>query len=308
MPVEPQLEVRPRRSPLTHPVTWAVVAAVVVLVGWVVLRTMGKDSGRAFVADEPGVSHVHGLAINPADGALIVATHYGSFRIPQHGDAERIGNSYQDTMGFTVLGPDRFLGSGHPDVAGMQRGEPGRLGLIESKDAGASWSSVSLSGEADFHGLVVADQQVFGWDSGTGQLMVSADRATWETRSTLDLLSFAVDPADLNYLIAAAPAELIASTDGGRSWDRTDGPTLVTLSWDRTAGLWGAEASGALWHLDGGTWVRAGELPGEPQALLATPNTLYAAAHDAGGATGIYTSTDGGRSWDLRYRDPEQER
>ena len=118
----------PHRSPLTHPVTWAVVAAVVVLVGWAVLRTMGKD-------------------------------------------------------------------------------------------AGTSWSSVSLSGEADFHSLVVADQQVFGWDSGTGQLMVSADRATWETRSTLDLLSFAADPADLDYLIAAAPAELIASTDGGRSWD-----------------------------------------------------------------------------------------
>ena len=35
----------------------------------------------------------------------------------------------------------------------------------------------------------------------------------------LDLLSFAADPADLDYLIAAAPAELIASTDGGRSWD-----------------------------------------------------------------------------------------
>lgn len=58
------------------------------------------------------------------------------------------------------------------------------------KHAGTSWSSVSLSGEAGFHSLVVADQQVFGWDSGTGQLMVSADRATWETRSTPDLLSF----------------------------------------------------------------------------------------------------------------------
>ena len=45
----------------------------------------------------------------PADGSLIVATRYGSFRLPAgDGDAERIGDSYQDTMGFTVAGPDHF--------------------------------------------------------------------------------------------------------------------------------------------------------------------------------------------------------
>ncbi|MGH9893476.1 MAG: F510_1955 family glycosylhydrolase, partial [bacterium] len=54
---------------------------------------------------------------------------------------------------------------------------------------------------------------------------------------------------------------------------------------------------------DGGaSWVPAGRLPGSPEAFLATPDSLYAAV-EVDGATGIYRSTDAGRTWDLRYRD-----
>ncbi len=52
-----------------------------------------------------------------------------------------------------------------------------------------------------------------------------------------------------------------------------------------------------------GVLRRAGELPGEPQAFLATSTALYAAAHDAQDATGIYRSTDDGSTWQLRYQD-----
>ncbi len=126
----------------------AVVIAVS-LVLWAGIRIAGRnDKSRAPNQDgDPGVSHVHGLGLNPADGALIVATHHGAFRIPPGGDeADRIGDSFQDTMGFTVAGRNRFLGSGHPDVKGMQAGQPARLGLIESADGGATWSALSLSG------------------------------------------------------------------------------------------------------------------------------------------------------------------
>jgi hypothetical protein len=276
---------------------------------WAGLRLTDDDSSpqvSAF-AEDPGVSHVHGLGINPADEALIVATHYGSFRIPSDGDdAERIGDSFQDTMGFTVAGPDHFLGSGHPDVAGMRAGQPGRLGLIESLDAGATWTSISLSGEVDFHGLAFTHDQVYGWDSGTGQFMVSADRQDWDTRSTLDLYGFAVDPDDPDHIIGATPDGSVESTDGGRTWNETDGPAIVALSWDPDAGLWGADSSGGIWQHTGGDWEEAGTLPGQPQALLATPDALYAAAHDATGVTGIYRSTDDGATWNLRYQDPQR--
>lgn len=285
------------------------IAALTVGVALLVLNA-GSDSdpeltsGSGSGPDEPGVEHVHGLGIDPEDRALVVATHLGSFRIPPDGgEAERIGDSYQDTMGFTVAGAGYFLGSGHPDVRGMRAGQPTRLGLIESTDGGASWTILSLGGEADFHGLAYAGDTIYGWDAGTGRFMVSSDKRSWETRSTLDLFGFAVDPGNGDHIIGAGPSGLLDSDDGGRTWRETNGPALVTLSWDRAGGLWGADPEGEVWQRGNADWVRKGTLPGEPQAFLVTADTLYAAAHDADDRTGIYVSNDGGKSWDLRHRD-----
>lgn len=278
-------------------------AAAVVVALVVIVADRGNDEDTVAL-DDPGVAHVHGLGINPADGALIIATHNGSFRLDPDSDvAERIGDSFQDTIGFTVAGADHFLGSGHPDIAGMQAGQPGRLGLIESTDAGATWTILSLGGEVDFHALAFAHDQVYGWDSGTGQFMVSADRTDWETRSTLDLFGFAVDPDDGDHIVAAGPDGLLESGDGGRTWEPNDGPVLAALSWDTDSGLWGADQAGSTWRLVDGDWTEVGSIPGEPQALLANGDALYVAAHDGSGRTGIYESKDDGRSWDLRYRD-----
>jgi hypothetical protein len=49
----------------------------------------GDDSGGGASPAErprfgdPGPIHVHGLGINPKDGALLVATHTGLFRAPE---------------------------------------------------------------------------------------------------------------------------------------------------------------------------------------------------------------------------------
>ncbi|MCW2999616.1 MAG: hypothetical protein JWN65_3165 [Solirubrobacterales bacterium] len=78
--------------------------------------------------------HVHGIGVNPKDGALFIATHSGLFRAPRGGtSARRVGDSRQDVMGFTVVGPDRFLGSGYPD--------PGAGGQVSaSNDGGRRWA------------------------------------------------------------------------------------------------------------------------------------------------------------------------
>lgn len=277
-----------------------VVVAALVLANW------GDDSpGAESASEDPGVAHVHGLGINPADETLYVATHHGTFRIPAGGDAVRLGDSLQDTMGFTVVGPDHFLGSGHPGVAGMQAGQPGLLGLIESTDGGATWEPLSLSGEVDFHGLAYAHDQVYGWDSTSGSFMVSADRRTWDTRSTVGLYGFAVDPADAEHIVGASEQGLVRSRDGGRSWQPVEGPALVALTWTDT-GIWGADPAGAVRRsLDGITWTPRGELPGPPQALAAHDNALYAAAQETDG-TGIYRSDDQGQTWQLLYRDQTQ--
>jgi hypothetical protein len=298
-----------RRSATTgaEPKAWLLggllaLAAVAVLAWAFSSRGPGAETAAPAAGDDPGVSHVHGLGINPADDALFVATHYGMFRIAGDGPAERVGDSFQDTMGFTVVGPDHFLGSGHPDLNGTQAGLPGRLGLIESTDAGGTWEPVSLLGEADFHGLVFAHDQVYGMDSGTGAFMVSADQEDWETRSTLDLFGFAVDPDDADHIVGAAPDGLVESTDGGRTWAPADGPPIVALAWDATIGLWGVDPDGTVSRIADGEWEEVGALPGAPQALLATADGLYAAAVDDTGATGIYRATDG-TDWQLLYQD-----
>jgi len=287
-----------------------VVAAITIpVIVWAGVRIASRDEEPRLeeLAAEPGVSHVHGLGLNPSDGSLIVATHYGSFRISADGDeATRIGDSYQDTMGFTVVGPDHFLGSGHPDAAGSRAGQPSRLGLIESTDAGETWRPLSLGDEVDFHALAFAHDQTYGWDAGSGQFMVSSNGRDWETGARLDLFGFAIDPEDPDHIVGAGPDGLVESTDRGRTWTRSDGPQLVTLSWDAEAGLWGADPSGNVWFRGSEAWNDAGRSPGMPQAFLATADALFIAVHDEDSVTGIYRSTDDGRSWDLRYRDAQQ--
>jgi hypothetical protein len=45
--------------------------------------------------EDPGLAHVHGLGVNPADDLLYVATHFGLWRVDDDG-AERVGNHYLD--------------------------------------------------------------------------------------------------------------------------------------------------------------------------------------------------------------------
>jgi photosystem II stability/assembly factor-like uncharacterized protein len=80
---------------------------------------------------------------------------------------------------------------------------------------------------------------------------------------------------------------------------------VVALSWDAAADLVGAGPDGTIHRSAdaGASWASAGRLPGDPQALLATAQAWYAAAHDEDGNTGIYRSADAGRTWDLYYRD-----
>jgi hypothetical protein len=128
---------------------------------------------------------VHGLDINPADGLLYAATHFGVWRISDGGDPVRVADRYQDTMGFTIAGPDYFLGSGHPD---LRDDLPAHLGLIESRDGAETWKSLSLLGEVDFHALDAKHGRIYGYDSTSSTFMVSSDGRSWRRLARLVLL------------------------------------------------------------------------------------------------------------------------
>ncbi len=55
------------------------------------------------------------------------------------------------------MGPDHFYASGHPGP-GVEL--PAPVGLIESRDGGATWDPLSRQGESDFHALTASDAGV----------------------------------------------------------------------------------------------------------------------------------------------------
>jgi hypothetical protein len=248
---------------------------------------------------EPGLGHAHGLGVDPGDGSLYAATHFGLLRL-KDGRMHRVANRYQDTMGFEVLGPGWFLGSGHPD---FREDNPPLLGLIESKDGGRSWTALSLRGEADFHAIEAAHDRIYAYDSTSETFMVSDDGRDWDRRSQLVVLDFAVSPHDPQVVVAGTELGLRRSTDGGRTWQAVAGaPDLTLVAWDEE--LVGISADGAV-HASGDTgraWSPRGEVGGEPEAMvLAALNgrTLFVAVAERG----ILESRDGGRTFRVAYSD-----
>jgi hypothetical protein len=253
---------------------------------------------------DPGPVHVHGLGVNPADGALFIATHTGMYRVPRgETRAKRVTELYQDTMGFTIVGRDRFLGSGHPDPnEAREKGIPPLLGLIESRDAAKSWKPVSLLGQADFHILRFAGGMVYGYDATNDRLLASGDAGrSWRARTApAPLVDLAVDPKESTHLLASAGPVLFESFDAGGSWD-VQGTQTGLLTWPSRRDLFLVELGGQVFSStdSGRSWARRGSIGGEPAALLGSSATdLYVALHDGT----IKRSVDGGRSWSVRSR------
>lgn len=261
--------------------------------------TVGNTDPQAHQAPINALEHVHGLGINPRDGALIIATHTGLFRAPR-GQARAVayGHSRQDVMGLSVLGPNRFIGSGHP--APQQSSLPPNLGLIGSRDGGQTWQPVSLLGQADFHVLESSGQRVYGFDGVRARLMVSRNGGrVWIRRTPpAGMIALAIDPTDPDRIVTSTTRGFYRSTDAGRSWRRTRPGPFALLAWPRADRLLLIDGQGRV-HVstDGGTNLRTvGSIGGQPAAFIAHADALYAALADGK----VQRSSDGGRTWRLR--------
>jgi hypothetical protein len=277
-------------------------AVGIAVLGVVLVRQNDANPSVAdqFAQNDPGPVHIHGLGINPADRSLFIATHTGTWRVPNgKTTAERVGDNYQDTMGFTVVGPNRFLGSGHPATAD----QPPLLGLIESDDAGKTWRPVSLLGEADFHVLRSVGQRIYGWDATNARLMFSRDTGkTWTQRDAPgSVVDLAADPKSPTTVVAETDRGIYRSTDEGRTWKRVALGPIGFLAWPAVDRLYLVDASGgvAISRAQGARWKPKGSIGGQPAAFLATsPSDLYAALADGV----VKRSTDGGTTWTVRSK------
>jgi len=260
----------------------------------------GVPPGQSVV--DPGPVHVHGLGVDPADGALFVATHTGLFRAALgERRAARVAGRYQDTMGFTVVGPNRFLGSGHPD---LREKLPPFLGLVDSRDGGRSWKAVSLQGKVDFHLLEAGGGRIYGYgsdfDSRERRFLTSTDGGRrWNPLDAPEpLVSLAISPADSRSLIASGERRVYESSNGGRAWSQIEAPSAGLLA-SNSHGAFLAGGDGRVWRRSRASapWQATGSVGGQPAAFdNGQGSDLLAALHDGT----IKQSADGGRTWTVR--------
>ncbi len=259
-------------------------------------ETGATFTGVPIALQDPGAIHIHGLGFDTTANVLYLATHTGLFELlPGSSRAVRIGGSRQDTMGFAAVSSNLWFGSGHP---GAGSDGPPHLGLIRSSNQGRTWRPVSLSGKTDFHLLRARGPRIYGYDVRTERLFVSTDEGqSWTTRPVPEpLLDLAIDPQRPSHLVASGGAVLYESKDAGQTWHATAGGIAGQLAWPATGSLYVVDPTGAVLKAKtaGGNWRTAGEIGGQPAALLAVDERLlFVALHDGT----VKRSSDGGANW-----------
>ncbi|GEP38122.1 hypothetical protein NPS01_17850 [Nocardioides psychrotolerans] len=239
------------------------------------------------------VGHIHGIGVDPGSDQLYIGAHLGTFSVTPEGTVQPVGVVRNDTMAFTVTGPGRFLASGHPEIGTDQ---PVHLGLIESRDAAATWESVSLAGDADFHALDTATGgRTWGADSARGLLLTSTDTRSWDTVASGQFIDVAADPAGQDIaLVTTGTGQLRFYDPTGTSTAVPDSPTLTFIDWAAPDLLVGLGPDGTVFASTStaSSWERVGQVPGRPSALEVTDTGWYAASDQ-----GLFSSTSSGSSW-----------
>lgn len=295
-----------RRASLGNPDGWSGMRSLTLFaVSALVLTACGAETngadpeGPAEGGEGENLEHVHDLDVDPSDGSLMIASHYGLFRL--HDDGPRRVSEIQDFMGFAVADEDLLLASGHP---GEGQDAPANLGLIASADGGATWEDVSLSGEADFHALDAMGDRIYGVDATSGQELLISDDAgeTWQSPGAPAMASLAIDPRDADTVLGTTESGPVISTDGGQSFTPVaEAPILHHVDWAPDGTIFALDPDAGVHRSkdNGFTWEHVGEVDA---GVKSYPEALHAVDQDevwaaVGGS--ILHSTDGGESFDV---------
>jgi photosystem II stability/assembly factor-like uncharacterized protein len=258
---------------------------------------------------EPGSAanaFIGSLAVDPADGTLVIGTGLGLFRAEKgQSKAVRVTGELTTPDGSGPISsnlvvrfaePGELLGSGHPEGSGTPL--PENLGLIRSTDAGDTWEPVSALGEADFHLIQARGDHVVAVGAEEADVQVSTDGGrSFEPRTPPELpLDVAFDRQEPDRMLVATAQGTFSSGDGGRSWRPRDPIPSEQLAWAAPDAVYRADPGGLIKvSADGGaTWKDRGNVgPTVNELAVDDDGTLYASV--PGGE--VHRSTDGGATW-----------
>ena len=273
--------------------------------------TSSDDLGRTWVSRaEAGLPNepVYTLALVPGrEGRVYAGTASGVYGTEDGGKTWRhltAGPELQEVQKVTSL----LVDPDQPDtvIAGTWRR------AYRSDDAGKSWNGV-------FEGMVL-DSEIFSltpvsgrpgeiWASTCGWVYVTHDRGgKWERfkdgfeerRTT----AFAALPN--GRLLAGTVAGLHVSDDGGKTWHRVGDPgiSILNIAYHPAKPqriVLATEGAGVWTSDDGGTTLRPGSggmINTRVGAFAMAGKELLVGVNHAGPFSGVYSSRDGGRSFD----------
>ena len=235
---------------------------------------------------------VHSLVFAGQRGDRLLFGHHGG--LLESRDGGRSWTSLQmkdDAMSTATANDDSIIVAGH-DVFAV------------SKDAGRSWIDIEADiPSRDIHGFTrdPLDPARMWAYLATGGLWESTDYGASFTRVREDNVAYplAVGSTSGTRLFGVDATGLVASVDGGRSWEPAATPptypmTSLAGSADGTT-LFAGASDGLFRSVDGGvSWSRTG-YAGSVMALAVSPDGGLVAL--VNNATEFFRSNDGGSSW-----------
>lgn len=243
---------------------------------------------QSYGATYGSVSHIHSIKV--FGDKTLLGTHEGLFEYQAANSMKRISSEDFDVMGLASFG-DTIYASGHPGATSKL---PNPIGLIASKDSGKTWKKVSLQGKVDFHMLEVGKSDIYGADSGSGQLMYSSDLGkTWRKLGENKYSDVAVLNSKSGSAIGLRDGAIVSTDDAfattsviksSRTWS-----SVEALGSD----LYASSAKSIFHSIDSGkSWKRVATLPNEIASISMNAKIFVAVTSDS-----IFLSRDGGKSF-----------
>ena len=234
------------------------------------------------------ISHIH--SVRAFGDQVILGTHEGLFRYVDQKTVQSMGPENFDIMGLAVFGK-KLYASGHPGP-GSKLPEP--VGLLLSTDSGKTWKKLGLQGEVDFHLLESAGADMYGVDSGSGNLLYSNNAGKkWTSRGKNVVSDIAINPDKIGSALALREGKLI-STQKSFTKMRAINSALTFTSLDWINGSLLATGGKSLYRSSdsGMTWKKISDFPDSVSTVTQSSKIIAVVAGNS-----IFKSTDGGKTF-----------